>query len=77
MSLKIVLFGSLVDIIGRSEIAIDDCKDTQELKERMIIDFPKLKSCEFLISVDKKIIRDNLVFSGGNEIAFLPPFSGG
>ena len=77
MEIKIIFFGSLADLIGKSKLMVNDCFDTQSLKEKLIKEFPQIKNCEFLISVDKKLVRNNQKLKPGNEVAFLPPFAGG
>lgn len=77
MEIKIIFFGSLADLIGKSKLTVNDCFDTQSLKEKLIKEFPQIKNCEFLISVDKKLVRNNQKLVPGNEVAFLPPFAGG
>lgn len=72
-----MLFGSLVDLTGKSSLTINDCKDTQSLKEKVFLEYPRLKDCEFLISVNKKLVKNNLSLEPENEVAFLPPFAGG
>lgn len=77
MKIQVRLFGSLVDLTGKSNIMVSDCKDTDSLKEKLIGEYPRLKNCEFVISVDKKVVKNNVVLERGTEIAFLPPFAGG
>lgn len=77
MNTRVRLFGSLVEIVGKSELNVSGCSDTQEVKEKLASEFPQLRKCEFLISVDKKLVKNNQKLEPGNEIAFLPPFAGG
>ena len=77
MNIQVRLFGSLVDLIGKSNVVVSNCKDTESLKEKLIGEYPGLKNCEFVISVNKKVVKNNQVLELGNDIAFLPPFAGG
>lgn len=77
MNIQVAFFGSLTDLIGKSKLIVNDCHDTQSLKERLISEYPKLKDSVFLISVNKKLIKNNQKLEHGNEVAFLPPFAGG
>lgn len=77
MNIGVVLFGSLAELAGKSRLEVNGCKDLQSLKDKMMLEFPELKNSEFLISVDRKIIKNNPVLNAGNEVAFLPPFAGG
>lgn len=77
MSIQVLLFGSLADVVGKSVVFVDDCKDTQSLKDKLTKEYPPLNNCAFLISVDRKLIKKNQPIELGNEIALLPPYAGG
>lgn len=77
MNIKVILFGSLADLAGKSELWFSNCPDTQSVKDKFLEEFPELKNSKFLISVDRKVVKDNLLLQPGNEVAFLPPFAGG
>ena len=77
MNIHVILFGALADVAGKSKLMINDCEDTQSLKCKVIQEFPALNNSEFLISVNKKLVRHNQKLKWGNEVAFLPPFAGG
>jgi len=77
MNIQLMLFGSLAAIVGKSQLSVNDCIDTQSLKENLIIDYPKLRDFVFLISVNKKLVKNNYILEQGDEVAFLPPFAGG
>ncbi len=77
MSIKVMLFGSLADLAGKSELWFSNCQDIQSLKDKLLNEFPELRNSKFLISVDKKLVKDNHQLQPGTEVAFLPPFAGG
>lgn len=77
MNIQVTFFGSLTDLIGKPKLIVNSCNDTQSLKEKLISEYPKLKNSVFLISVNKKLIKNNQKLEHGNEVAFLPPFAGG
>ena len=77
MNIHVLFFGSLADMIGKSKMVVNDCTDTQSVKEKVICEYPQLKDCVFLISVNKKLVKNNHQLEEGNEVAFLPPFAGG
>ena len=76
-TLTIFFFGQLTDITGSSKVNNIEANDTDELCERLLEQFPLLKQATYVIAVDRKIIRQNTSLEDVNEIAFLPPFSGG
>ena len=77
MNTKVILFGSLTDMTGKSELTMSDCIDTDTLKEKVLNEYPKLKETVFSISVNKILIKNNQKLETENEVAFLPPFAGG
>lgn len=77
MNIQLMLFGSLSAIVGKSQLSVNDCIDTQSLKENLISEYPKLRDFVFLISVNKKLVKNNHILEQGDEVAFLPPFAGG
>ncbi len=77
MDMEVKLFGSLSEMFGKSILKVNDCYDIKTLKENLFMEYPELKNCVFLISVDKKVVLNNQKLEAENEIAFLPPFAGG
>jgi molybdopterin converting factor small subunit len=47
------------------------------LKAQLAKTYPLLNEIEYLVSVNKKIVGADYVLEAGNEVALLPPFSGG
>lgn len=77
MSIQIKFFGPLADVVGKAELVAELFSDTDLLRERMLDDFPGLKNHQFVMAVDKHIIRNNTELKAGNVVALLPPFAGG
>ncbi|MBI4931464.1 MAG: MoaD/ThiS family protein [Bacteroidetes bacterium] len=77
MSIQINLFGSLAEVVGKTQLNINDVNDTEALKQKMLDDFPKLKNYQFVIAVSKQIIKENQLLNAGDVVALLPPFAGG
>ncbi len=52
-----------------------------ELKKRIVADIPSLAevfaSRSILVSVNQEFAKDSDTVADGDEVAFLPPFSGG
>jgi sulfur-carrier protein len=76
MAVKIQLFGQLKQIVGASEI-ITDATDTDGLMKEVGARFPILKNLTYLIAVDRNIVQANTAIKAGQELALLPPYSGG
>ena len=84
--MKILLFGITKDIIGDSKITLprdislaNDLPATVgELRKLLINDFPELGALSSLkIAINKDFAEDNLQINSLDEIALIPPVSGG
>lgn len=77
MEVNVLLFGQIVDIIGKSSIKVDDVEDTNALVQKLQSMYPALANSKYAVAVNKKIINSNTLLQQGEEVAILPPFSGG
>jgi molybdopterin converting factor small subunit len=75
--LTIKSFGIISDILGQESIEMDFEISSKLLRDRLIETYPKLQSMTFSIAVNKVIHSESIVLNEGDEIALLPPFSGG
>jgi molybdopterin converting factor small subunit len=76
MAVKIQLFGQLKQITGAAEI-ITDATDTDALMREVAARFPPLENLICMIAVDRNIVQTNTAIKAGQELALLPPYSGG
>jgi molybdopterin converting factor small subunit len=76
MAVKIQLFGQLKQITGVSEL-ITGAADTEGLVREMNNRFPGIENLKYLIAIDRTVIQNNSLIKDGQEIALLPPYSGG
>jgi molybdopterin converting factor small subunit len=76
-SLKIELFGVLTELAGKSTLLVDDVDNTALLRSSVLSKFPSFATVNFVISVNREVVMGSHAVSSGDEIAFLPPFSGG
>ncbi len=78
MNIKILFFGKLVELTETSQLDFLVTKNNlTNLKEELFLKFPLLEKENFSIAVNKKIISDEYIFNENDEIALMPPFSGG
>ncbi len=77
MQVQIMIFGQLKDITGKSELTLYDIPDTDTLIQTLQSLYPALTNTKFAIALNKKVISTNTILEGDNNIALLPPFSGG
>lgn len=80
MKYKINLFGITRDIVGKhiTEVEINQVADVQTVLEQLKTDFPKLKDIKsLLIAVNSEYAEADLMLTENDEIALIPPVSGG
>lgn len=76
--MKVIFFGKLKDIAGTRTIEVKNVKNIAELKSIIFQSFPEIKQQTFSIAVNFEIISDdNYQLREGDEIALIPPVSGG
>ncbi len=80
MKLNILVFGITKDIFGASEkeLEVHDNIKVKELKDILENDFPQLlKLKSYFIAVNEEYAEDEQVIATTDEIAVIPPVSGG
>ena len=77
MIINVLLFGSLAEAVGRSQLQIKNVLDTETLKSKLLGEFPKLEKYKFVIAVCKHVVKANTILHEGDTVALLPPFAGG
>ena len=75
--MKVLFFGPLADIAGKTKFDLSLVQNTDELKSKIFEKHPELESHTFLVAVNKKVQRENVPLHMNDEVALLPPFSGG
>jgi len=74
--IRILLFGALADKLGQREVllSVDDGMPLHEVAQQVGCEaFPTLL---FAINQQQETNHDTMVFNG-DEVAIMPPFSGG
>ena len=81
MKVRVRLFASVKDIVGRREVMLDLPEGTTaaELLHRFAADHPRLQALlpSLLLAVDREYVEATRVLKDGDEVAFIPPVSGG
>ncbi|MEH7180742.1 molybdopterin converting factor subunit 1 [Neobacillus vireti] len=75
---KVLFFAHLRDAVGEEFLKVDAAgKTIRELKEELAAgyDLPKLDTV--MTAVNEEFAQDDEVIQEGDEIAFIPPVSGG
>jgi len=78
---KVLFFGQLKDIVGRAEesLEMEDGSVLQSLFDHYSRQFPKLEkmSGSIVMALNQQFSERSAALSPGDEVAFLPPVSGG
>ena len=76
--LKLKVFGIARDIMGGKEVDISAVQNVAELRKLLVSTYPKLKELNsFMIAVNQTYATDEVLVSPADEIAIIPPVSGG
>ena len=75
--MKLLFFGPLADIAGKTDYDLSQVHNIDQLKRKIFEKHPELVSHTFLVAVNKKVQNENVDLYNNDEIALLPPFSGG
>ncbi len=70
-------FGMLAEKMGTDSLEIKNPGSSEVLKQQLLTQFPELKGMTFRMALDRKLLQSDTDISQGQEIALLPPFSGG
>ena len=77
MGVKILVFGKLAEVIRLKEIEIAEVKDVNALQSLLSENYPGLNGLNYIVAVNRKVMVDAFPISTGDEVALMPPFSGG
>ena len=80
MTVNILAFGIAKDIFGASTIKVEltDAAVTADLKRALEQQYPRLKQlASYMVAVNNEYAADDLDLDARDEIAIIPPVSGG
>ena len=81
LKVKLLFFATCRDITGVKEMdyEVDDQATLSGLKRQLYVDYPELKLLEKTLSlaVNTEYVDDSVRLCCGDEVAFIPPVSGG
>ena len=80
MKVKVLAFGIAKDIFGGSvvEVVLPENGTTQNLKQSLEERYPRLKHLiSYLVAVNNEYASDESLLTETDEIAIIPPVSGG
>jgi len=78
---RVLFFASAREITGTASIEIDlhEGATVNELREELLKRFPSLEGIEkkFAIALNEEYVVDDSTLGNGDEVALIPPVSGG
>ena len=81
MNVRVRLFAGMRERLGKSEIALDlpEATDVAGLKSHLGVAYPalSLEQQRFTVTVNRSFARPDQVLHEGDEVALIPPVSGG
>ncbi len=79
MKIKILPFGALTDILPAAGFAVaeDTISNVAQLHEYLTQQHPAVARLNFRYAVNQELVDDQHLIQEGDEVALLPPFSGG
>jgi molybdopterin converting factor subunit 1 len=80
MEITVLAFGIAKDIFGEASVtvALADNATTADLKTSLEEKYPKLKHlASYMVAVNNEYAADSEVITDRNEVAIIPPVSGG
>jgi len=79
-TIQLLAFGITKEIIGKSQLTIDlqGSSSILSLKNRLVADHPQLSQLRSLaFAVNGSYADENTPINAGDEVALIPPVSGG
>lgn len=81
MKVQVRLFATYREIVGAGELAwtLRDRTTVGQLVDAILAKYPRLVGHEnsMLLAVNHEVVRPDVILREGDEIALLPPVSGG
>ena len=75
--MEILVFGALTDLIGTDRLVLDAPRDTEEMKQYLLEQYPGLGQMQYFLALNKIMVTDKQVLQETDVLALMPAFSGG
>ena len=75
--MKILFFASIAEFTKCDTLLVQQVSDTESLKMVLKDKFPGIEKLSFSIAVNKNLVTSKADLAESDEVALLPPFSGG
>lgn len=73
---RVLFFGKLAELTGHRSTDIQAAHST-ELLRTLREQYPQLSHHTMAVAVNRRLITEPVALSPGDEVAFMPPYSGG
>lgn len=77
MTVRVLFFGVLSDVTGTDTRHYLEVQSIDELKSKILDEFPEIAHYNYMISLNNEIISSNRILNDRDEVALMPPFAGG
>ncbi|MBP7399978.1 MAG: MoaD/ThiS family protein [Chitinophagales bacterium] len=77
MKIHVLTFGVINEIISDNNFEVESACTVLQLRNYLNTHHTALKELPYLIAVNNAIAPEQLILDAEDEIALLPPFSGG
>jgi molybdopterin synthase sulfur carrier subunit len=75
--INVLTFGAITEITGSKSFLMQGIDSTERLVDLLEEKYPRLKTVQYAIAVNKEVIQENTILDNDATVAILPPFSGG
>lgn len=76
MSIKVLFFGQLKEVVQTDQVQLTGVKTAEEVRLELLGRFPDLAACSFQMATNHEL-NSIKTLKDGDELALLPPFAGG
>ena len=77
MEIKVKLYGMFSYELNKESIILSDINDSEKLVAFLKNYHPVFMNTPFRLALNNKMIHDLVYFNHNDELAVMPPFSGG
>ncbi|MCC6599880.1 MAG: molybdopterin converting factor subunit 1 [Crocinitomicaceae bacterium] len=79
MTVRLLIFGIAHEIAGKrsTTFEVPDNATVSELRSLLSLTYPQLGPLSFAIAVNQQYVEDSVILTENDEVAIIPPVSGG
>lgn len=74
--MRVLFFGELASLCTNEIELINGCTTLEDVLQSLKEKYPILISKNYIVAINKKVV-ENALLNNDDEIALMPPFSGG